>query len=60
MTDIQAAMGRVALERYPADLAYRAQLADRYDERLTALGLVELPSAVAPCVRLPITSTSFS
>ena len=43
MTDIQAAMGRVALERYPADLAYRAQLADRYDERLTALGLVELP-----------------
>ena len=31
MTDIQAAMGRVALARYPADLTKRKALCDRYD-----------------------------
>ncbi|MGB0170872.1 MAG: DegT/DnrJ/EryC1/StrS family aminotransferase [Flavobacteriales bacterium] len=31
MTDIQAAMGRVALTRYPEDLARRKALCDRYD-----------------------------
>lgn len=43
MTDIQAAMGRVALKRYPEDLAYRTQLADRYEQRLSGLSAVELP-----------------
>lgn len=31
MTDIQAAMGRVALKRYPEDLTKRKLLCDRYD-----------------------------
>lgn len=31
MTDIQAAMGRVALARYSSDLTTRRRLADRYD-----------------------------
>ena len=46
MTDIQAAMGRVALKRYPADLQHRAQLAARYAERLSelsGLSAVDLP-----------------
>lgn len=34
MTDIQAAMGRVALKRYHGDLAHRAALADAYDAAL--------------------------
>lgn len=32
MTDIQAALGRAALERYPRDLEWRRALCDRYDE----------------------------
>ena len=31
MTDIQAALGRSALDRYPADLEWRHALCDRYD-----------------------------
>ncbi|MBL6645593.1 MAG: DegT/DnrJ/EryC1/StrS family aminotransferase [Flavobacteriales bacterium] len=43
MTDIQAAMGRVALERYPDDLAHRRALADRYDAGLAAINAVQRP-----------------
>jgi len=43
MTDIQAAMGRVALDRYPADLTYRIQLADRYDHLLSGQPSMDLP-----------------
>ncbi len=43
MTDIQAAMGRVALERYPEDLAHRNALADAYDQ-----GLAEIQHVASP------------
>ncbi len=43
MTDIQAAMGRVALERYGQDLAHRHSLADAYDQALSAIPGIELP-----------------
>ena len=43
MTDIQAAMGRVALERYPEDLLHRRALADRYDAGLAALQEIQRP-----------------
>ena len=48
MTDIQAAMGRVALDRYPQDLVYRAQLADRYDELLSVQSSIGLPTRRNP------------
>ncbi len=43
MTDIQAAMGRVALARYGEDLAYRRALADAYDRALEKCGRFVLP-----------------
>jgi len=43
MTDIQAAMGRVALARYPADLAKRKSLCDRYDAGFTGWSDAFLP-----------------
>lgn len=43
MTDIQAAMGRVALERYPRDLDIRKALAATYDRLLGDLEAVRLP-----------------
>ena len=43
MTDIQAAMGRVALARYGQDLAYRRTLADAYDQALAKSGEIVLP-----------------
>ena len=43
MTDIQAAMGRVALARYPADLARRKALCDRYDAAFTGWNDALLP-----------------
>jgi dTDP-4-amino-4,6-dideoxygalactose transaminase len=39
MTDIQAAMGRVALSRYDQDQDHRKQLADAYDRALVGRGL---------------------
>lgn len=43
MTDIQAAMGRVALHRYPEDLQTRRALGDRYDAALADLEGTLLP-----------------
>lgn len=43
MTDIQAAMGRVALARYGADLEKRHTLADRYDAGFANWGPAHLP-----------------
>lgn len=43
MTDIQAAVGRVQLERLPDIVAERRRLADGYRERLADVELVTLP-----------------
>ena len=43
MTDIQAAMGRVALNRYGGDLEHRHSLADAYDQGLRDISEVQLP-----------------
>lgn len=43
MTDIQAAMGRVALERYSEDLSQRRALADAYGEALSRIPGLTLP-----------------
>ena len=43
MTDIQAAMGRVALARYSSDLTTRRRLADRYDGGFDDCAEVILP-----------------
>lgn len=43
MTDIQAAMGRVALARYGEDLAHRQHLADIYDSALADMKGIQLP-----------------
>ena len=48
MTDIQAAMGRVALDRYPEDLAHRMALADAYDAALGAYPELQLPTRKTP------------
>ena len=43
MTDIQAALGRAALDRYPSDLDWRRTLCDRYDK-----GFSDWESAIRP------------
>ena len=43
MTDIQAAMGRVALNRYSKDLQHRRALADAYDSGLSKVLGLTLP-----------------
>lgn len=43
MTDIQAAMGRVALSRYAEDLQHRRSLADAYDVGLSQVSAITLP-----------------
>ena len=44
MTDIQAAMGRVALARYDEDLEHRKNLADVYDSVLADMKGIQLPN----------------
>ena len=44
MTDIQAAMGRVALARYPDDLEVRRRICDRYDAGFSCWADAILPS----------------
>lgn len=44
MTDIQAAIGRAQLPKYPEHLERRAELAARYDEALGRLSGVQLPA----------------
>ncbi len=43
MTDIQAAMGRVALARYERDLQHRHALGDRYDAGFSNVAGAQLP-----------------
>lgn len=43
MTDIMAAIGLVQLKRYPALLARRREIIERYDSALKPLGIVVLP-----------------
>lgn len=44
MTDIQAAMGRVALARFSQDQAHRHALADAYDQHLADVNGLTLPA----------------
>jgi perosamine synthetase len=61
MTDLQAAIGRVQLERLPAMVARRRELAERYRTRLAAIPGLRLPQEPSWarsnwqsfCVRLP-------
>lgn len=43
MTDVAAAMGLAQLERYPAMLARRREIIEKYDEALKPLGVEVLP-----------------
>lgn len=43
MTDLQAAIGRAQLPKYPGQLAHRARLAERYDRGFASLSQVQLP-----------------
>jgi perosamine synthetase len=61
LTDLQAAIGRVQLQRLPGMVARRRELAHRYDELLAGIPDLQLPSEPAwarsnwqsYCVRLP-------
>jgi perosamine synthetase len=61
LTDLQAAIGRVQLQRLPGMVARRRDLARRYDELLAGIPDLQLPSEPAwarsnwqsYCVRLP-------
>ena len=61
LTDLQAAIGRVQLERLPAMVARRRAIARRYDESLRAIRGLQLPyeppwarsNWQSYCVRLP-------
>jgi dTDP-4-amino-4,6-dideoxygalactose transaminase len=61
LTDLQAAIGRVQLQRLPAVVARRRDLARRYHELLAGIADVQLPSEPAwarsnwqsYCIRLP-------
>jgi dTDP-4-amino-4,6-dideoxygalactose transaminase len=61
MTDLQAAIGRVQLQRLPGMVERRRELARRYHERLAAIADLQLPFEPAwarsnwqsYCVRLP-------
>ena len=61
LTDLQAAIGRVQLERLPAMVARRRAIAGRYDESLRAIRGLQLPyeppwarsNWQSYCVRLP-------
>jgi perosamine synthetase len=49
MTDMQAAIGIVQLDRLPAFLAHRRALATRYTQALQPLGWLECPTVPANC-----------
>lgn len=49
MTDVQAAIGLVQLDRYPDMLVRRKEIIGRYDDALKSLGVEPLPHYAADC-----------